>query len=343
MKHFFKITSGIALILVLLFLVGPHPYTPVYNTIMPVIPSDADSLVNYIQNIESKHKLKLDNEARVVWLNDSTKQKTDYAIVYLHGFSASQGEGAPTHRIIAKDFGCNLYLSRLAEHGIDTSEQLLNLTPDNYWESAKEALVIGKKIGKKVILMGTSSGGSLALQLAAAYKNDVAGILLYSPNISIKDNSAWILNKPFGLQIARMVVGSNYLKGSINDSINNQYWNSIYRIEAVVALQEMVSTTMTNETFSSVKQPTLALYYYNDEQHQDNVVKVSAIKSMMNKIATPDSLKRTIVIPNAGNHVLCSSIRSKDVVGVITQTELFLTEVMQINKATKELGSRLEF
>ena len=47
-----------------------------------------------------------------------------------------------------------------AEHGIDTVDALINLTADEYWESAKQALAIGKQLGKKVILMGTSTGGN---------------------------------------------------------------------------------------------------------------------------------------------------------------------------------------
>ena len=332
MNKFWKFTIGIVFLLAFLFFVGPHPSTPIYSKELPVVPTNSDSLEKYISTQEAAHKLKQDNEARVVWVNDSTKQKTDYAIVYLHGFSSSQGEGATTHRTIAKEFGCNLYLSRLAEHGIDTSEQLMNLTADNYWESAKEALSIGKQIGKKVILMGTSSGGALALQLAAAFPDDVAGTILYSPNIAINDKSAWLLNQPWGLQIARMVIGGKYLNGTRNDSLNNRYWNTTYRIEAAVALQGIVATTMNETTFKSVHQPTLALYYFKDDQQQDKVVKVSAIKSMLTSLATPDSLKRGVAMPNVGNHVLCSSIRSNDVAGVIRETEKFLVDVMHLKR-----------
>ena len=42
--------------------------------------------------------------------NDSLKEKTEYAVVYLHGFSASQEEGDPVHYDFAKKFGCNLFL-----------------------------------------------------------------------------------------------------------------------------------------------------------------------------------------------------------------------------------------
>ena len=47
--------------------------------------------------MESRRPVKPENEARIIWQNDSLKNKTEYAVVYLHGFSASQEEGDPVH------------------------------------------------------------------------------------------------------------------------------------------------------------------------------------------------------------------------------------------------------
>jgi len=267
-------------VLCIIYILGPKPQTPVYKTDLPNIPDDTTALIKYVAANEALHKIKPDNEARIVWANDAVKNETDYAIVYLHGYSASQEEGNPVHRNIAKQFGCNLYLSRLSQHGIDTADALQNLTADNYWESAKEAYAIGKQLGKKVILMGTSTGSSLALQLAATYP-DIAGLILMSPNIEINDPNAWILNNHWGLQIARLVVGSKYRDITGRSAQYNQYWNTHYRLESAVALEELLETAMTNNTFNKVSQPTLVLYYYKDEQHQDNVVRVSAMKKCL--------------------------------------------------------------
>lgn len=319
----------LVILLGIIYLAGPHPANPVYNTKLPSIPA-IGVLENFIANKEAAHKLRPDNEARIVWANDSIKQKTPYALVYLHGFSASQEEGAPVHRNIAKYFGCNLYLSRLAEHGIDTSEQLINLTVDNYWESAKQALAIGKQLGDKVILMGTSTGGTQALQLAAAFPNDVAALVLYSPNIAINDPNAWILNNPWGLQLARLVKGGNYIVAEDDRPIYKQYWNKPYRLEATVVLEEMIETTMNKNTFKKIKQPTLLLYYYKDEKHQDPVVKVSAMKEMFAELGTADSLKMQQALPNTGDHVIASFIKSNDIAGVEKATRQFLQEVIHL-------------
>ena len=317
-------------VLIIVYLFGPRPDEPKYIKAMPVVPAAAE-LDKFISAREAAHKLRPNNEARIVWANDSIKKQTDYAIVYVHGFSASQEEGNPVHRNIAKQYGCNLYLSRLAEHGIDTTEQLQNLTADTYWESAKEALAIGKQLGKKVILMGTSTGGTQALQLAATYPADVAALILYSPNIAINDNNAWLLNNHWGLQIARLVKGSNYNNPDDERPIYKQYWNKPYRIEALVTLEEMLETTMNKETFSKVKQPVLLLYYYKDEQHQDNVVKVSAMKEMFSQLATDTINKRAIALPNTGDHVIASPIKSGDVESVERETGRFLQQIMGLS------------
>ncbi len=328
MKKGLRILLLLVCLLTLLYLIGPAPEHPQLSKKLPQVPADATGLEMYIKDMEARHQLKPNNEARIVWANDSLKTKTEYALVYLHGFSASQEEGNPVHRAIAKEFGCNLYLSRLAEHGIDTTEQLLNLTADNLWESAKLALVIGKQLGKKVILMGTSTGCTLALQLAADFPEDVAGLVLYSPNIAINDPAAPLANNPWGLQIARLVKGGKYLTPPDPRPIYKQYWNSPYRLEAAVALEELLESTMSLATFSAIHQPCLSLYYYKDETHQDPVVKVSAVKTMMEQLGTSPDKKRAVAMPNAGDHVLASPIRSKDVEGVRLETEKFLKEVM---------------
>jgi hypothetical protein len=153
---FLKITGVIALAFIALYLAGPKPSKPHYTNDLPTLPTDAVELEQYVADQEAKHKLKPDNQARIVWYNDSSKSITEYAVVYLHGFSASQEEGDPVHIDFAKKIGANLYLSRLDAHGLDTSHPLASFTAEGIWNSAKEAYAIGKKIGKKVILMSTS-------------------------------------------------------------------------------------------------------------------------------------------------------------------------------------------
>jgi pimeloyl-ACP methyl ester carboxylesterase len=322
-KRLIKITFPIIALAAIYFL-GPAPKHPTYNLTPIVVPSEAAALEDYVASNEAQHKIKPDNEARIVW-HDSTKQKTEYAIVYLHGFSASQIEGDPVHRTFAKDFGCNLYLSRLADHGVDTTETLLLFTADRLWESAKQALAMGKQLGNKVILVSTSTGGTLALMLAAYYPDDVYALINMSPNIAINDPAAFLLNDPWGLQIARTVLGGKYRITGASEE-HAKFWNKKYRLESLVQLEELIETTMTKDLFRKVTQPSLTLYYYKNEQEQDPEVKVSAMLKMNDQLATPDNLKETIAFPNAGVHVIGCSLTSKDVEGVYAAMKKFAIE-----------------
>jgi pimeloyl-ACP methyl ester carboxylesterase len=324
-----KITFPIILLIGLYF-IGPEPKKPKFDPTPIMVPVDAASLEQYVAYNESIHDIKPNNEARIVW-NDSTKQKTEYAVVYLHGFSASQIEGDPIHRRFAKDFGCNLYLSRLSDHGIDTTETLMLFTADRFWESAKEALAIGKQLGNKVILVSTSTGGTVALMLAAQYPDDVYALINLSPNIAVNDPAAFLLNDPWGLQIARLVMKGNYRITGASDE-HAKFWNKKYRLESLTELEQLTESSMTKKTFAKVKQPSLTLYYFKNEEEQDPQVKVSAMLKMNEALGTPPDMKEAIAFPNAGVHVIGSAMTSKDVEGVYGAMKKFALEKLKMNE-----------
>ena len=327
--RFLKWLGIILVILIIIYFFGPQPSTPKYSNQLPAVPVEALPLEKYIADNEAMHKLKPDNEARVLWFNDSTKEKTEYAIVYLHGFSASQEEGDPVHKDFAKKFGCNLYLSRLADHGVDTTELLANFSAERFWNSALEAYAIGKQLGKKVILMSTSTGGTVALKLCAEYPEIAVNIML-SPNIAINDPSAWLLNNHWGLQIAELITGKQRVVDDTT-ALYAKYWNNRYSTKSLVQLEELLESTMKESIFQKVKQPSLLLYYFKDENHQDLVVKVSAMKRMFAQISTSENLKRQVALPNTGDHVLGSPIKSKDVKSVQQECEKFAIEILKLS------------
>jgi alpha-beta hydrolase superfamily lysophospholipase len=178
--------------------------------------------------------------------------------------------------------------------------------------------------------MSTSTGGTLALKLAAEYP-EIAGLILLSPNIAINDPNAWLLNNHWGLQIAHLVTGK-HRKADDTTAIYAQYWNNRYVTSSLVQLEELLETTMKQSTFKKVTQPVLMLYYFKDEDHQDKVVKVSAMKRMFNQLGTPENLKRQVAIPNAGDHVLGSYVKSKDVETVRQECEKFAEEVLKLKE-----------
>ena len=314
MKKFLHSVLMVLIVLMIIYLVGPEAPRPVFNTDLPTMPADLYSLEAGILEREAALSLKPDNAARFYWVSDSLRERTEWALLYLHGFSASWYEGYPVNIDFATRFGCNAYYPRLASHGVDTTEALVDMTPDALWESAKEALMAARKIGRKVLIMSTSTGGTLAIKLAAEFPEYVDGLILYSPNVRINNAAAFLLSKPWGLHIARMVYKSNYR--ITNDDFGSKdcmYWHCKYRLEATVYLQQLVEKTMRSDVFSRVECPVFLGYYYKDEQNQDEVVRVDAALAMFDQLGTGDSQKRKQAFPEAASHVIACELFSGSV------------------------------
>jgi hypothetical protein len=139
-----------------------------------------------------------------------------------------------------------------------------------------------------------------------------------------------ILDKPWGLQIARMVSGGPSKKFESESKPHSNYWQLNYRIEALVALQNLISNTMKPEVFSKVKCPVFLGYYLKNEKEQDNTVSIPAMLKMFDELGTQAELKQKLAFPNAGAHVIASYIRSKDWQGVERETDKFLTDKVKL-------------
>jgi len=331
MKTTGKWLAGIILTLIIIYSAGPRPSKPDFSLHEVNLPGTLTELESSINTSEKAVKgIKPDNQARIVWADSSKKEKTNIAFLYLHGFSASQAEGDPVHRDLAKKYNANLYLSRLAEHGIDRGDSsMINLTAGEFEASAENALSVAERLGDEVVVIGTSAGGALTLFLAARHP-EIKAIVLYSPCVKLFDKTAMILDKPWGLQIARLVSGGPVKKYEAESKIHANYWQLNYRIESLVALQNLVSNTMKPEVFSRIKCPVFLGYYYKNETEQDNTVSVPAMLKMFEELGTPTVLKQKVAFPGAGAHVIASHIRSKDWQGVERETDKFLSDIVKL-------------
>ncbi len=328
MKRFFKWLGAIVLLLATVYLAGPKPPTPQLNGTLPAMTQNLAALETEINRSETiSGNVKPDNQARIVWADSTRKQKTPFSIVYLHGFGASQAEGAPVHTHLARRYGCNLYLARLQDHGTTGDSVFVRLTPENYLASAQRALAIGQTLGEKVIVIGTSAGGALSLYLAAN-QPAVHALVLYSPAVELYSKSIGLVNKPWGKQLMRTLVGSEYVDFPRRDSLQGQYWLNRYHIQGIITLQTFLDETMNRDTFAKVKCPVYLAYYHKTEEQEDKVVSVPAMLEMFDELGTAATSKRKAAFPNTGHHVIASYIHSKDWQGVETGTENFLEQVV---------------
>lgn len=294
------------------------------------IPEELSQLDDFLAERESAFNIKKGAEANIVWNGGYKHQQTEYAIVYLHGFRASHPEGDPVHRTIAEDFGCNLFLNRLDEHGLHSDYPLLELTEKKLLQSARFAFEIGHRIGRKVILMGTSTGGSLALWLASQkeFQDRISSLILYSPLIRFHGINNKLLTNSISRKLLQFIPGKKYLiKTKGTTYAQDRIWNKEYAMQGALQLGSFVEHNMRKELFSKVYCPTFIGYYYKSKKEQDQVVSVPAIKKMSNQLGTRTEFVKSVNFPEAKTHVICSPLLSKAVPELISCTKSFLKDV----------------
>ncbi len=256
--------------------------------------------------------LKPDNHARIIWNPEYRDRKAPCSIVYIHGFSASYGEGAPVHARLARDLGCHLYVSRLHGHGLRTDEPLVNFQPDSLLASAGRALAIGNVLGDKVILIGNSMGGTISLHLTAMHPEWVDALVLFAPVIEFATPASHFFGYRWAQRIMRLVLGEPYLRFDPQNDDHARYWYNYYRMEALAVLQMMKQDLLHDELYARIRQPVFAGYFYKDDDEQDAVVSVQAIKEMERKLGTLPERRDFRAFPDAGAHVISSAYRSDE-------------------------------
>ena len=207
-------------------------------------------------------------EAKIVWAANAPV-RTPLSIVYFHGFTACRQELSPVIETLAALDGSNVYFPRLTAHGRTMPESdtgFATVTGNDWINDAVEALAIGRAIGQRVLLIGTSTGALYPLWLALRgdpeAAKDIAGMVVMSPNFGPADSRAEMLLWPWGTQIARVVSGTHHTYRTVSDD-HAKYWTWRYPVEALPQMMSVVQ--MARELpLADLKVPTLVLYTSND-------------------------------------------------------------------------------
>ncbi|PQJ78580.1 alpha/beta hydrolase [Polaribacter porphyrae] len=317
-KKILKYLGILIIILILIYFLGPKVETPNLSYNLPNVTNDL-SEINTQVNLENLNKnIRKGNESRLIWA-DSIPTKTEYSVVVLHGFSASPAENEVLYTNFSKRYKTNLYAPRLFKHGLNDAAPLLDFTAEGYINSAKRGLAIGKKLGEKVILICASTGATAGLYLAAHHP-EITGLILISPNIDIYDSTSNLITKPWGEQLLKTVMGSDYQIWSPPNGAD-KFWYGKYRVEAIIQLKAMIEATMNTETFKKIHQPFFMGYYYKNEEEQDKTVSVKRMLEMFEETFTKPEKKIKMAFPEAKQHSIASRFFNPNYLNV--QKEVF--------------------
>ncbi|NOT75170.1 MAG: alpha/beta hydrolase [Cyclobacteriaceae bacterium] len=330
MKLIFKILLSLLVILIVAYFLGPKPSTEDIGVSLRKI-EIPDSLMelerSIVESERATHGIKPDNQARIVWADSTKKSKTKIAFLYLHGFTASMGDGFPVHIDLAKKFDANLYLFRNEHHGVDLGDSTMKgASVNDFIYGAERALMIAKKLGDEVIVVGTSLGGGLAIYLASQHP-EIKAIVLYAPGVGAVDKTADIVTGHWGYQIGKLALGSEYIFNPDTIKSHLKYWQMRAHLNGVIAGVRVVHA-MKKELFEKISCPVFLGYYYKNETEQDKAASVPAMLKMYDELGTPPDLKRKIAFPNSGDHVIASKFASGDWMAVEEETYKWLSEVV---------------
>ena len=319
---------GLAVVLAAGFFLGP--LVPVDTTIRfnpSVIGDDPQAYLAREEAAVPNIREGLDKE--IIWANPLVHAKTPLAVVYIHGFSASKGEIRPLPDDVADELGANLFYTRLTGHGQDGAAMAQGSV--NAWvNDYEEALAIGRAIGDKVIVIATSTGGSLAAWAATQpnASSDVAAIAFISPNFGVKASGADLLTMPWGKQIAELVGGKERSFPPRN-ALHEKLWTTRYPMAALPPM-----AALTNLAYEApVEKATIpALFIFSDS---DKVVRPDRTREIAGRWGAPHELVPVDDTGDPDNHVLAGDALSP-------QTTAFLTEriVVWVKALMQQQSSR---
>lgn len=220
------------------------------------------TLDDYLSETEACYDdLVVGSEALVRWHNNQQRQ-TDIALIYLHGFSASRQEISPVTENLADNLGANVYYARLQGHG-RSYDAMAEATVEGWKNDTCNAYNVAKLIGKKVILVSTSTGSTLGAWLASQdFADDLYASIMVSPNFGIRDRNAAMIRWRWGLKLAKWLSGP-YRSFEPKNAYHRQFWTERYPLEALVPMLQLVNEIGKLDA-SKITAPHLIVYSPND-------------------------------------------------------------------------------
>lgn len=293
----------------------------------------ASSLSEFVAALDQSVPLKDPmNRSRLRWFHGAETQ-TKLSVVYLHGFSASPLDLHPTLDLVAESLQANLFQMRMTGHGL-ADDGLNRATAAAWLEDAEKARAIGKKLGQRTLLVGMSTGASVAALSALRNSNNLAGLVLLSPNFGVVNPYAAVLTWPWGVNLASFVNGSALHTWKPESELRDRLWTSRYSLEAAAQMQ-LVVDALNQADMSRIKLPTLFVH-----SNIDNVVNIETIKDRFfewgSALSAPEQIKGRVALEGSTRHELAGNAVAPELTTLLADTIVaFFKNVFEIGTEMK--------
>ena len=243
--------------------------------------------------------LKPGNEARICWRRGEGL-RTKATLLYLHGFSASPGEGGNLPDHMAAELEVNLYAHRWPGHGSRSANAMKGLTPDILKKSALDALTKALKLGERVVIVGSSLGASLGLWLASVRSADVGAVVCWSPGI-------WPAQPDLLDQLCAIQDPVTDPRPRTPETL--AYWSETVHPDGYRALRSLFRSLALAPPWPRVICPVFLGYYRDLDGKEDETASVPAMLEMFEALGTASALKHAQAFAS-GAHGIGSPYKS---------------------------------
>jgi pimeloyl-ACP methyl ester carboxylesterase len=120
--------------------------------------------------------------------------------------SDNRQEFSPFTERRASELEVNAFFTRLADDGRESLDVMSEVTVGDCYRDTLEALTVGHAIGEHVVV-GSSTGATLATVLAKTHPDDVHAIVAVSANYGPRNRTSWLTWLPRGEQIGELLMG----------------------------------------------------------------------------------------------------------------------------------------
>nr|WP_266157631.1 alpha/beta fold hydrolase [Dyella silvatica] len=233
------------------------------------------------------------NEARVCWRRGENV-RTEVALLFLHGFTASPGECGDLPDSMAAELDANLYIHRWPGHGLRSPDALQGLTLDLLQASALSALSKAAELGDNVVIVGSSLGASLGLWLASVRVAEVAAVVAWSPGV--RPAHPVLLDQ---LCAAHQPVTDPRPRTA--DVL--AYWSQTVHPDGYRALRSLLDSFAHAPPWPRVVCPVYLGFYRAPDGEQDQTASVAAMLDMFDALGTAPALKQAMPFASAAHSI----------------------------------------
>ncbi len=273
----------------------------------PEVESDEQAnlvaLRELIRQQEAKYPLVEGTEKQIGFYREESPGRTQWVVLYIHGFSASREEISPVPEAIASTLEANYFATRLTGHGLD-GETLARSKPNDWLFDLKEAWCTATQLGDNVIVISTSTGGTLAAWLAQQtdVKSNLAALIMVSPNFQPKHWAIPLFLWPWARVWMPYIAGKEYGLKSEDEKLARR-WTAPYPTTIIHDVAALVKAVR-QSSLERITAPTLFLYC-----DFDDVVDAKYTDAAMHRWGS--GIKHHISVPqnkSANNHVVTGDL-----------------------------------